>query len=181
MQPLSVSGFRGRNCSWDRIWIGWQLCYRAGTVRVPDIKRHKLRSLIRPLLTDGRVELKAIQQVLGLLQWVTQLHIALRPWPSSLYDDLSRPPGTSYSIAPAFWDTLAPCLSEALIFTATPQGTAIPVGSKLFECSPCTFGVQGRSAKSAADSETCLAQGGRSTIQISANFFVEQAIVTILV
>ena len=115
----------------DILWIGWQLCYRAGTVRVPDIKRHKLRSLIRPLLTDGRVELKAIQQVLGLLQWVTQLHIALRPWLSSLYDDISRPPGTSYSIAPAFWDTLAPCLSEALIFTATPQGTAIPVGSKL--------------------------------------------------
>ena len=69
--------------------------------------------------------------MLGLLQWVTQLHIALRPWLSSLYDDISRPPGTSYSIAPAFWDTLAPCLSEALIFTATPQGTAIPVGSKL--------------------------------------------------
>ena len=32
----------------DILWIGWQLCYRAGTVRVPDIKRHKLRSLIRP-------------------------------------------------------------------------------------------------------------------------------------
>ena len=135
---LAFAASFGIRISWPKLqlgseilWIGWQLCYRAGTVRVPDAKRQKLLSLIRPLLTDGRVELKAIQQVLGLLQWVTQLHVALRPWLSSLYDDISRPPGTSYSIAPAFWDTLAPCLSEALIFTSTPQGTAIPVGSKL--------------------------------------------------
>ena len=135
---LAFAASFGIRISWPKLQlgseilrIGWQLCYRAGTVRVPDAKRQKLRSLIRPLLTDGRVELKAIQQVLGLLQWVTQLHVALRPWLSSLYDDISRPPGTSYSIAPAFWDTLAPCLSEALIFTSTPQGTAIPVGSKL--------------------------------------------------
>ena len=135
---LAFAASFGIRISWPKLqlgseilWIGWQLCYRAGTVRVPDAKRQKLRSLIRPLLTDGRVELKAIQQVLGLLQWVTQLHVALRPWLSSLYDDISRPPGTSYSIAPAFWDTLAPCLSEALLFTSTPQGTAIPAGSKL--------------------------------------------------
>ena len=135
---LAFAASFGIRISWPKLqlgseilWIGWQLCYRAGTVRVPDAKRQKLRSLIRPLLTDGTVELKAIQQVLGLLQWVTQLHVALRPWLSSLYDDISRPPGTSYSIAPAFWDTLAPCLSEALLFTSTPQGTAIPVGSKL--------------------------------------------------
>ncbi|CAE7251085.1 unnamed protein product [Symbiodinium sp. CCMP2592] len=115
----------------DCLWIGWQLSYRAGTVRVPQSKREKLRGLLNPLLVAGPVELKLIQQALGLLQWITQLHKELRPWLSSLYDDISRPPGTSFSIEPSRWGSLAPCLSEAMVFISTPAGTAIPVGSKL--------------------------------------------------
>ncbi|CAE7829501.1 unnamed protein product [Symbiodinium sp. CCMP2592] len=110
---------------------GWQLSYRAGTVRVPQSKREKLRGLLNPLLVAGRVELKLIQQALGLLQWITQLHKELRPWLSSLYDDISRPPGTSFSIEPSRWGSLAPCLSDAMVFISTPAGAAIPVGSKL--------------------------------------------------
>ncbi|CAE7835831.1 unnamed protein product [Symbiodinium sp. CCMP2592] len=95
------------------------------------LRGQKLRGLLNPLLVTGRVELKLIQQALGLLQWITQLHKELRPWLSSLYDDISRPPGTSFSIEPSRWGSLAPCLSDAMVFISTPAGTAIPVGSKL--------------------------------------------------
>ncbi|CAE7419870.1 unnamed protein product [Symbiodinium sp. CCMP2592] len=97
----------------------------------PDDTLEKLRGLLNPLLVAGRVELKLIQQALGLLQWITQLHKELRPWLSSLYEDISRPPGTSFSIEPSRWGSLAPCLSDAMVFISTPAGTAIPVGSKL--------------------------------------------------
>ncbi|CAE7197295.1 unnamed protein product [Symbiodinium sp. CCMP2592] len=135
---LAFAAAFGIRLSWPKLqlgsgclWIGWQLSYRAGTVRVPQSKREKLRGLLNPLLVAGRVELKLIQQALGLLQWITQLHKELRPWLSSLYDDISRPPGTSFSIEPSRWGSLAPCLSDAMVFISTPAGTAIPVGSKL--------------------------------------------------
>ncbi|CAE7469933.1 unnamed protein product, partial [Symbiodinium necroappetens] len=135
---LAFAAAFGVRLSWPKlqlgssvVWIGWSLNYRAGTVQVTATKKEKLARVLRPLLGEGRVELRDLQKALGLLQWLTQLHVELRPWLSVLYDDATRPPATSYSIDPAFWTQLHACLSDALVFITVPPGTAIPLGSKL--------------------------------------------------
>ena len=135
---LAFAAAFGVRLSWPKlqlgssvVWIGWSLNYRAGTVQVTATKKEKLARVLRPLLGEGRVELRDLQKALGLLQWLTQLHVELRPWLSVLYDDVNRPPATSYSIDPAYWNQLFTCLSDALVFTTVPPGTAIPLGSKL--------------------------------------------------
>ena len=135
---LAFAAAFGVRLSWPKlqlgssvVWIGWSLNYRAGTVQVTATKKEKLARVLRPLLGEGRVELRALQKALGLLQWLTQLHVELRPWLSVLYDDATRPPATSFSIDPAYWNQLFACLSDALVFITVPPGTAIPLGSKL--------------------------------------------------
>ncbi|CAE7349138.1 unnamed protein product, partial [Symbiodinium microadriaticum] len=78
----------------------------AAVFGVTATKKEKLASVLRPLLGEGRVELRDLQKALGLLQWLTQLHVELRPWLSVLYDDATRPPATSYSVDPAYWSQL---------------------------------------------------------------------------
>ena len=135
---LAFAAVFGVRLSWPKlqlgssvVWIGWQLNYRSGTVQVTATKKEKLASVPRPLLGEGRVKLRDLQKALGLLQWLTQLHVELRPWLSVLYDDATRPPATSYSVDPAYWSQLHACLSDALVFITVPPGTAIPLGSKL--------------------------------------------------
>ena len=135
---LAFAAVFGVRLSWPKlqlgssvVWIGWSLNYRAGTVQVTAAKKEKLSRVLRPLLGEGRVELRELQKALGLLQWLTQLHVELRPWLSVLYDDATRPPATSYSVNPAYWTQLDACLSNALVFITVPPGAAIPLGSKL--------------------------------------------------
>ena len=135
---LAFAAAFGVRLSWPKlqlgssvVWIGWSLNYRAGTVQVTAAKKEKLARVLRPLLGEGRVELRDLQKALGLLQWLSQLHVELRPWLSVLYDDATRPPATSFSIDPAYWNQLYGCLSDALVFINVPPGTAIPLGSKL--------------------------------------------------
>ena len=55
----------------------------------------------------------------------------LRPWLSSLYDDMHRPLGTNVSINPTSWRGIGSHLDEELRFTTSPPGTAISTGAKL--------------------------------------------------
>ncbi|CAE7855429.1 gag-pol, partial [Symbiodinium necroappetens] len=94
---LAFAAVFGVRLSWPKlqlgssvVWIGWSLNYRAGTVQVTAAKKEKLSRVLRPLLGEGRVELRELQKALGLLQWLTQLHVELRPWLSVLYDDATR-------------------------------------------------------------------------------------------
>ena len=55
----------------------------------------------------------------------------LRSWLSSLYSDLRKPLGASYSIDLGVWHTLSSCLTDDLHFHQTPPGSSIPVGARL--------------------------------------------------
>ena len=113
------------------IWIGWQFMFRAGAVRLPDEKIQKLRAALSKVLSGSSCSKYDLDALLGLLQWVLQICPELRPWLSSLYADLHKPLGASYSIDPGMWQSLSSSLTDDMHFHRAPAGTAIPVGARL--------------------------------------------------
>ncbi|CAE7592117.1 unnamed protein product [Symbiodinium sp. KB8] len=77
------------------------------------------------------VSRKQPDKLLGLLQWILHGMPTLRPWLSSLYDDMHRPLGTNVSINPTLWAGIGSHLDDELRFTSPPPSTAISKGSKL--------------------------------------------------
>ena len=61
----------------------------------------------------------------------------LRPWLSSLYDDMHRPLGTNVSINPTLWAGIGSHLDEELRFTTSPPGTSISKGARLLSARHC--------------------------------------------
>ena len=55
-------------------WIGWRLCFSAGTVSLRDEKRLRLLELVHSLLrSNGRVSSKDLESFLGLAMWACAL------------------------------------------------------------------------------------------------------------
>ena len=81
-------------------WIGWEINLSAGCFVLPVTKRKKLLELVEDCFRHRQVSRKLLDKLLGLLQWVLHGMPTLRPWLSSLYDDMHRPLGTNVSISP---------------------------------------------------------------------------------
>ena len=112
-------------------WIGWELNFGAGCFTLPEAKRIKLLLQLRECLHHRLVSRKELDKLLGLLQWIMHGFPALRPWLSSLYDDMHRPLGTNVSINPVMWPGIPAFLDEKLRFIDSPPGSCISVGSTL--------------------------------------------------
>ena len=93
----------------------------------------KLLDLIVQLQRHRTVPVKTLQKILGLMLWVTQLFPYLRIWLHYLFRDLHSIPATQYSLDPSQLLEFRNSLTEDLIFSVRPPGTAIPPGSKLLE------------------------------------------------
>ena len=112
-------------------WIGWELDFTAGCFTLPASKRIKLLTLLQECLHHRLVSKKALDKLLGLLQWILHGFPALRPWLSSIYEDMHRPLGTNISVSPTAWPRLADFLDDNLRFTLSPPGLGICAGSTL--------------------------------------------------
>ena len=112
-------------------WIGWRINLRAQVFSVPPEKLTKLVTACIAVLENRSTTVKALQSLLGLLHWLLHVAPILKPWLSCLYDDLARPLGTSFSLNPGHWQSLANALDDSLYFVSSPAGSGIPVGGKL--------------------------------------------------
>ena len=112
-------------------WIGWEINLSSACFSLPEAKRNKLHELVSECLRHRQVSRKQLDKLLGLLQWILHGMPTLRPWLSSLYDDMHRPLGTNVSINPTSWMGIGSHLDEELRFTTSPPGTAISAGAKL--------------------------------------------------
>ena len=90
----------------------------------PD-KCQKLLDLIVQLQRHRTVPVKTLQKFLGLMLWVTQLFPYLRIWLHYLFRDLRSIPATQYSLDPSQLLEFRNSLTEDLIFSVRPPGTAI--------------------------------------------------------
>ena len=115
------------------IWIGWHFGFGSGTFSVPPDKCAKLKRLLQEALSSRHVHRRAMDKILGLLQWLCKLYRSFEPWLQPLYADANRALATNHSIAPGDWPGLAIFLHDSLTFTATPPGTSITPGSRLLE------------------------------------------------
>lgn len=112
-------------------WIGWIFNFHAGLVILHPDKQQKLLKLVRELLQHSRTSKKLFERFLGLSLWCTSLFPALKVHLHWLYSDLSSIPATQYSVSPANWDTIRPCLTPRLVFHTSPTDTSIPINSTL--------------------------------------------------
>ena len=85
----------------------------------------KLLDLIVQLQRHRTVPVKTLQKFLGLMLWVTQLFPYLRIWLHYLFRDLRSIPATQYSLDPSQLLEFRNSLTEDLIFSVRPPGTAI--------------------------------------------------------
>ncbi|CAE7644829.1 unnamed protein product, partial [Symbiodinium sp. CCMP2456] len=108
-------------------WIGWEINLSCACCSLPEAKRNKLYELVSECLRHRQVSRKQLDKLLGLLQWILHGMPTLRPWLSSLYDDMHRPLGTNVSVSPTLWAGL----DEELRFTSSPPSTAVSKGAKL--------------------------------------------------
>ena len=112
-------------------WIGWEINLSVGCFVLPLAKRNKLLELVEECFRHRQVSRKLLDKLLGLLQWILHGLPTLRPWLSSLYDDMHRPLGTNVSISPTLWADIGNHLDEALCFTSAPPSTSVSKGAKL--------------------------------------------------
>ena len=117
------------HCAID--WIGWRFNFSIGTIYLQERKRLKLLDLISQLLDHTRASKKTLEKFLGLALWITQIFPQMRSSLHYLFGDLHKPPGTQYSVDPGYWPITVSCLTDNLMFSTRPAGTAIPAGSKL--------------------------------------------------
>ena len=112
-------------------WIGWQFEITSGYIALPLVKLEKLRNYITQMIRSSRTSKKALEKLVGLLNWVTQIFLLMRCWLPILYKDLFHVPASHFSIDPGHWRNVMACLDNDLKFTSAPTGTGIPVGSTL--------------------------------------------------
>ena len=77
-------------------WIGWNLNFSTGLIRLQQAKRDKLLKLIAELLQRPKTSKKQIEKFVGLLLWVTQIFPVMRAFVHHLYADLYKAPSHSF-------------------------------------------------------------------------------------
>ena len=100
--PLNFSKLAGGD---SVLWIGWKINVFSGFVELAEDKRQRVLQLIQGV-QGRRVQRQALEQLIGLLLWVSGLY---RPWRASLgplYLDLHQPLPTLYSFGPADWPSI---------------------------------------------------------------------------
>ena len=112
-------------------WIGWRFHISAGFLEIPSIKLDKVRRYIQELSSSSRTTRKSLEKFIGLMMWVTQVFPFLRIWLHYFYKDLHSIPATHFSIDRGNWLSIFDCLTQDLIFSSRPPGTALPIGGKL--------------------------------------------------
>ncbi|CAE7277481.1 unnamed protein product [Symbiodinium sp. CCMP2592] len=135
---LTFSQSFGYPISWRKLqlgpkieYIGWLINFRSGSLSLTDHKVAKLLTALTQLAASDPCNKRDLQAVIGMLHWVLQMAPSLLPWLCTLYHDLARPLGTNFSLNAATWQLLPSYLDAKMIFTATPPGTSIKVGSRL--------------------------------------------------
>ena len=86
-------------------WCGWNFCTLSETVELRQAKLRKLREQLAALQNQSKVPRKALEGMLGLLNWATSLSKHLRPFMAPLYKDLHSAKGTLHSISPNMWQS----------------------------------------------------------------------------
>eukprot|EP00435_Cladocopium_sp_Y103_P046824 s1882_g13.t1 len=112
-------------------WIGWLINFRAGTISIPPQKIDKLLTYLHEMLRSSKSNRKALEKLIGLLMWITQIFPLMRIWIHHLYQDLYTVPATHFSIDAGDWPKLHEHLSDQLVFLSRPSHSAIPLGSTL--------------------------------------------------
>ena len=112
-------------------WIGWLINFRAGTISIPQPKLDKLADYLKEMLKSSKTNRKALEKLIGLLMWLTQIFPLMRIWIHYLYQDLYTVPATHFSIDAGDWPRLHTHLSDDLTFISRPHQSAIPIGSSL--------------------------------------------------
>ena len=101
-------------------WIGWEINLSSACLSLPEAKRNKLYEQVSECLRHRQVSRKQLDKLLRLLQWILHGMPTLRPWLSSVYDDMHRPLGTNVSISPTLWAGIGLHLDEELRFISSP-------------------------------------------------------------
>ena len=112
-------------------WIGWRFHFSSGFVELPTNKLDKIRRYLQQLSQSSRTTRKDLEKFIGIMMWVTQLFPYMRIWLHYFYKDLYAIPATHFSIDRDNWSSVAPCLTDDLIFHTRPSNTAIPIQGKL--------------------------------------------------
>ena len=112
-------------------WIGWLINFRAGTISIPQPKIDKLTSYLHEMLKSSKTSRKALEKLIRLLMWLTQIFPLMRIWIHHLYQDLYTVPATHFSVDAGDWPRLHEHLSDNLTFVSRPHQSAIPIGSTL--------------------------------------------------
>ena len=82
-------------------------------------------------LKSSKTNRKALEKLIGLLMWLTQIFPLMRIWVHYLYQDLYTTPATHFSVDAGDWPRLDTHLSDDLTFISRPRQSAIPLGSAL--------------------------------------------------
>ena len=114
-------------------WCGWNFCTASETVELRQAKLVKLREQLASLQQQTKVPRKALEGMLGLLNWATSLSKHLRPFMAPLYKDLHSAKGTLHSIAPSMWQPFYDALDSQARLVRTPQGSWLPRNAQLLE------------------------------------------------
>ena len=112
-------------------WLGWAFDFAAGTVSLTTQKRHKLLAMVQSLQKNPRITKKDFERFVGLALWACNVFPVMKALLHTFYHDMHTPYTTHYSIPPEEWQFVPRRLNDDLVFTSTPRGTFIPIGSRL--------------------------------------------------
>ena len=114
------------------VWCGWKFNFRSETVSLEPDKLAKLADQIQAFLSCKKVDRKALQSCLGLLNWATSIS-HLRSYTAPLYSDLYSPPGTLSNIPARMWRRFLFSLENRAVVTRTVPGLHISASALVTE------------------------------------------------
>ena len=111
-------------------WCGWKFNFRSETVRLEPDKLAKLA--LQEVLVQKKVNKKALQSCLRLVNWATAISHQLRSYAAPLCSDLGSAPGILCSIHSHVWQILYSLDAKAVV-VKPDSGRHVPVSSKVIE------------------------------------------------
>ena len=114
------------------VWLGLSWDFGSLRVSIPEAKLNKCLSLLNAISSStSSMTRKSLESGTGLLLWVTQVFIRLRPFLAEFFGALSSKRGTLCSISPEEWRTILSNLDTALVFNGSRSAGPIQRGWKL--------------------------------------------------